>query len=66
LFTVRADRRGAFANACKRIGNLLGALAHRESIVLSALAIYLALWTGYAAIAKMPQRLHPDMAELFA
>jgi hypothetical protein len=44
----------------------LAAPAHRESIVLSALAIYLALWTGYAAIAKMPQRPHPDMAELFA
>jgi hypothetical protein len=44
----------------------LAAPAHRESIVLSALAIYLALWTGYAAIAKMPQRLHLDMAELFA
>jgi hypothetical protein len=64
VFVGWRDQRGAIANACKGIRDVLA--AHRESIVLSALAIYLALWTVYAAMAKVPQRLHPDMAELFA
>lgn len=66
MFVGWRDQRGAIANACKRIRDVLAAPAHRESIVLSALGIYLALWTVYAAMAKVPQRLHPDMAELFA
>ncbi len=38
--------------------------ARRERTVQISLAVYLALWTIYGAIAKSGQGLHPDMTEL--
>jgi 4-amino-4-deoxy-L-arabinose transferase-like glycosyltransferase len=50
-------------------GRLRAALldpARREWGVLAALAVYVALWTLYAVVAKSSQGLHYDMAELVA
>ena len=50
-------------------GRLRGALidpARRERMMLSVLAVYVALWTAYGTIAKGPQGLHPDMTEMLA
>jgi len=53
-----------FATRLARLRAALIDPARSERTVIVLLAVYWAVWTAYASMAKAPQGLHPDMTEI--